>query len=187
LPEWLHTASRAAVPLVFMALLLQAGSPLAKVYSTKDEALGKAFPGARIERKNIFLTEGDMKKVEGRSGAEVTSRLFTYYMALKGDALVGYAVIDRHTVRTKPEVYMAVIRPDLAMDYVEILAFYEPEEYLPMKRWLNQFAGKYLNDGLWVKRDIQAISGATITSYTLTREIRKVLAILELKIKKVVR
>jgi Na+-translocating ferredoxin:NAD+ oxidoreductase RnfG subunit len=167
--------------IVFL-ILLSAGASLAKVYSTKAEALKKAFPDAvKVERKNLFLTDDDIKRISELARAKVESKLFTYYRAVGSDGVMGYAVIQSHVVRTKPVVYMAVIAPDGSLDHVEILAFYEPGEYLPSTRWLGQFMGKRLSERLWINRDIQAITGATISSYTMTREIRKVLAIFELK------
>jgi len=152
--------------------------------SMVDKAIEDAFPGAVVKKKRLFLKKDEVKRIEELSGAKVSSRLFTYYSARSDAGPMGYAVIGRHTVRTKPEVYMLVTGPGLSVRHIRILAFYEPEEYRPMKRWLDQFRGKRLGERLWIRRDIQAITGATITSYTLTREIRRVLATLELMLEK---
>lgn len=158
----------------------------AKVYIKAEEALKNAFPeAADIERKTLFLTDADIKRIEEASGAEMESKLFIYYTAYTTagkTGIAGYAVIGSQIIRTKPAVYMIKIRPDLVIDDVEILAFSEPEEYLPSRRWLDQFIGKKLGGRLWINRDIQAISGATLTSYALTREARKALAVFEIKI-----
>jgi len=79
-------------------------------------------------------------------------------------------------------VYMVVVSPEARLQRVEILAFYEPEEYLPNKRWFNQFHGKVLNEGLWPKREISAVSGATLSVNGITSEVRKVLSIFSLKV-----
>lgn len=176
---------RSFIVLLFLLFFFWASPLSGKVYLTKDEALKKAFPSAEaIERQNIFLMEEDLKHIEDLSKVKVESRLFTYYKAVGREGIIGYAVIGSHIVRTKPEVYILVVRPNGELDYVEILAFYEPEEYQPPKRWLAQFTGKRLSEGLWIKRDIHAITGATHSAYGLTKEIRRVLAIFELKIMK---
>jgi len=168
---------------VFLAVIFQAGVTVAKVYSTKAQALESAFPNAvKVERKNIFLTPDDIEHIERSSKAKVESKLFTYYRAIDEDGVMGYAVIKSHIVRTKSVVYMAVIGADGEVDRIDILAFYEPEEYLPSKRWLGQFLGKKLSERLWINKDIQVISGATISSYTMIREIRKALAVIEIKV-----
>jgi hypothetical protein len=176
---------RSIIVLLFLLFLLWASSLSGKVYLTKDDALKQAFPSAEaIKRQNLFLMDEDIKHIEALSKVKVESRLFTYYKAVNKEGVIGYAVIESNVVRTKPEVYMIVIRPNGEVDHVEILAFYEPEEYLPPKRWLTQFIGKRLSESLWIKRDIQAITGATLSAYGLTKEIRRILAIFELKIMK---
>jgi hypothetical protein len=158
---------------------------MAKVYLTKDDALKQAFPNAdRIERQILFLNDEDIKLVQGVSKAKVESKLFTYYTAREKDSIIGYAVFESHIVRTKPEIFMAVINLKGDIDYIEILAFYEPEEYLPPKRWLQLFKGRRLDDQLRVKRGISAISGATLTAEGITREIRRILAVFELMVLK---
>ncbi len=175
-----------AVRFVLLAVfvLLQVPVPLmAKVYMTKDEALKSAFPDARkVERKTVFLTDEDVKTVEKESGTKVASKLFTYYRAVEDGRVSGYAVIEAHTVRTKPAVYMAVIRPDGTLKFVSILAFYEPEDYIPPERWLRLFEGKRLDRDLWIRRGMPNITGATLSAYTTLKEVRKVLSIMRLKV-----
>lgn len=175
------------IPILLLAVVLLWTNPvIGKVYLTKDDALKQAFPDAHgIERLTIFLDDGDIKQVQELSKVKVESKLFTYYVAKgKDNEIIGYAVFESHIVRTKPEVFMAVINHKVEIDYIEILAFYEPEEYLPPKRWLQLFKGRRLDDQLRVKRGISAISGATLTAEGVTREIRRILAVFELMVLK---
>lgn len=158
---------------------------MSKVYLTKDDALKKVFPDANeIERLTIFLTDSDISRIQEISKAKVESKLFTYYVAKGKDSIIGYAIFGSHIVRTKPEVYMVVINPDGSIRYIEILAFYEPEEYLPPKRWFEQFAGKVLDDTLWTKRGISAVTGATLSANGITQEVRKALSVFQIMILK---
>ena len=173
-----------AIILSTLFILIWHGPILAKVYFTRDDALKRAFPGAQIERRTLFFDDDDVKRIQDRSKAKVESKIFSYYQATAGGRVVGYAVLESHIVRTKPKVFMAVITPRGEVERIEILAFYESEEYLPPSRWLDLFKGRQLDDQLWVRRGISAVSGATMTAEGLTREIRKVLAVFELKILK---
>ncbi len=185
--KYLSTYSTIKKGILFASVLLILGLSgytlsHAKVYIKADEALKKAFPeAANIERKTFFLTDDEIKRIEEASGAKMESKLFIYYTAVGKSGIAGYAVIGSRIIRTKPAVYMIKIRPDLEIDDVVILAFSEPEEYLPSRRWLDQFIGKKLGGRLWINRDIHAISGATLTSYAITREARKALAVFEIK------
>jgi hypothetical protein len=171
--------------LLFTIIILWVSPASGKVYLTKDEALKKTFPDAvAIERLTLFLSDSDMNRIQGLSKVKSESKVFTYYMAKGKDGIIGYAIFGSHIVRTKPEVSMVVINPDGSIRYVEILAFYEPEEYLPPKRWLEQFNGKVLDDALWTKRGISAITGATLSANGITQEVRKSLAVFQIMILK---
>lgn len=157
----------------------------AKVYNTKEEAIKNVFPAAdTVEKKTVFLNDEEKKQAEELGRVKLDSKMFTFYIGKKGKDTIGYAVFESHIVRTKPEVFMLLINPNGEIERIEILAFYEPEEYLPPKRWLQLFKGKYLNDQLRVKRDIHAITGATLTAEGITREIRRILAVFELMVLK---
>ena len=168
------------VILVIMSLCTHS---YAKVYYTKEDALKLAFPDAsKIEKKTVFLDAVQKDRIEELAKTKTESRVFNFYTGEKNEEVIGYALFGSHVVRTKPEVYMAVINPDGSLRFIEILAFYEPEEYLPAKKWFSQFKDKRLNDDLWLKRGISAISGATMTANGIIREVRKALAIFKVAI-----
>lgn len=152
------------------------------VLATKDDALKRAFPTAKaIERHTVFLTEDEAKAAGRAAGAKVESRVFTYYKAVGGSGTQGYAVIESLVVRTRQAVLMTVIRPGRVVDRAEILAFYEPREYMPSTRWFALFTGKTFADGLHVNSGISAVSRATMSSHAFTAQVRMALAILEVK------
>ena len=157
----------------------------AKVYRTKEEAIKQAFPDAdAVEKETVFLNDEEKKQAEELGRVKLDSKVFTFYIGKKGKNAVGYAVFGSHIVRTKPEVYVVVINPDGSLRHVEILAFYEPQEYLPFQKWFEQFAGKVLDDSLWPKRGIHAVAGATLSVNGITQEVRKTLAVFKVMILK---
>lgn len=170
--------------IIIFVTILGGGTPsYAKVYYTKEDALKLAFPdGTKVEKKTVFLDTKQKEKIEELARTKVESRVFTFYVGEKDGEVVGYALFGSHVVRTKPEVYMAVIKPDGSLGFIEILAFYEPEEYLPSKKWFRQFNNKGLNDDLWLKRGINAISGATMSANGIIRETRIALAVFKVTI-----
>lgn len=155
----------------------------AKVYKTKDDALKEVFPDAdAVERINVFLAEEEKKKIEAIAKGKLDSKVFTIYAGKQSGKIIGYAVFGSHIVRTKQAVYMLVINPDGSIKKVEILAFYEPEEYLPSKRWFEQFIDKTLDNELWPRRGIRAVTGATLSVNGITQEIRKALAVFKMMV-----
>lgn len=153
-----------------------------KVYKTRGDALKEVFSDAdAVEKINVFLGKEEQKKIEAIAKSKLESRMFTFYAGRKENTIVRYAIFGSHVVKAKPAVYMVVINPDGSIKQVEILAFYEPEERLPPKKWFKQFSGKILNDELWPKRGIDAVTGATISVNSITQEVRKVLAVFKVK------
>lgn len=152
----------------------------AKAFYSKQEALALAFPQAdRIEDQTLFLTDEQVKQVEVLAQAPVDSKLATFYIGHKGPDILGYALIDTHIVRTLPETFLIVLTPTGSIQKLLVLAFYEPQEYLPSERWLRQFDQKTLDTNLRLQRDIHGIAGATLSARAVTSGVRKALALFQ--------
>ncbi len=158
-----------------------------RVLMTKQEALEKvAFPSAsRIERRTLFLKPEEQQVMSDRARSRFESQLYTVYIGYAEDKVVGYAVIDTDTVRTKAATYLAVLEPDGTLRDMRILAWQEPPEYQPPQRWLDRFSGRRLEEhaGLRVGRDVDAISGATLSVRMLTEHARRALALHDVLLK----
>jgi electron transport complex protein RnfG len=157
--------------------LLAAAPAGAKVFLTQEEALTLAFPGAKVERKAVFLTEAEQREAAALSGGPSPSALAVAYVATRDGRLVGTAYFDTHVVRTQTETLMVSIDPSGSIARVEVLSFSEPEEYLPREHWYGQFPGRALDEELFLKRGIRLVSGATLTARATTEAARRVLAL----------
>ena len=152
----------------------------ATVFHARDEALKLAFPDAdRIEPRDFYLTPEQRSEIEQRAKAPLETNLLTVYVGHRDASVIGYALLDTHTVRTLPETFLVVLTPRGTVAATYVLAFYEPLEYLPSDRWLDQFEGKKLDDDLHVGRGIAAITGSTLSSRAVAGGIRRALAIYE--------
>ena len=150
----------------------------ARVFLARDEALHLAFPDAeRVEPRDVVLTAEQHQHIEKLAGARLDSDLVTIYVAWKAGQPSAYAVFDTHTVRTFPETFLVVLTADGAVSGAHILAFHEPEEYMPTDRWLERFKGQRLSEDLQVGRGVAAITGSTLSTRAVTSGIRRVLAI----------
>lgn len=178
-PEFLSMirVSFAVICFLFLLFLSLASTSFAKVYLTKDEALELAFPDAdTVDKKVFFLTDDQVKEIESLSRTKVDSKIFVSFIGKKREKVLGYAVIDTHTVRTMSETVMVVINQDGTVRQVEILAFFEPPDYMPGEKWLELFQDKKLSTSLRLGGDIPRITGATITSNTIVKVVRRILA-----------
>jgi Na+-translocating ferredoxin:NAD+ oxidoreductase subunit G len=170
--------------ITLFTLLFFSAPAWAGVLMTQEEALKRAFPGASVERKTVFLEEAQVKEIQNLARAKLESEVVTFYVGKSTAGVLGYAFVETHIVRTMPETFMAVLNPDGTVSFVEILAFYEPEDYLPPKRWLGLFGNKKLDNDLMVKRGIRNVTGATLTAQAITDGVRRILAIYQVAIQK---
>jgi len=156
----------------------------AELLMTRDQALETAFPGNNsVEKIDIFLNTNQINRIEELSRAKLDSRIYIFYKFSNGDDTLGYAVLNTHLLRTKSETVMYVIGNDGRLINAEILAFFEPSEYMQSEKWLMLFENEILDDELRIDRGIPNITGATITTHAFTKSVRKVLAIFEVAVK----
>ncbi len=144
----------------------------------QEEALSRAFPpSAKVERRTLFLDEDRAAKIEKESGERLTGRIISYYVGIGPQGTLGYAYFDSHRVRTLPETIMVLVTPTGTVTRVSILAFSEPEDYLPKQAWLDQFAGRGLDSELAMRRGIRNLTGASLSAAAITSACRRILAI----------
>ena len=164
-------------------LLASIQSSHAQVFKTQQKALQEAFPNSdSIERKTLFLTNEQINQIQRLAKGKLESKIIIFYIGRKADTITGYAFFESNIVRTKPETFMVVLSPNAKVKFVEVLAFYEPFDYLPTSNWFELFANKILNDNLWPKRDIHNITGATLSVQAITQGVRKMLAVYQVAI-----
>ena len=165
----LVTGRRAIGRGLAVVLCLAVGAPAgAKVFHTRDEALQLAFPDAEnVETETFVLDDVQLVKI---------------YTGRRDGAVLGYALIDIHNVRTMPEAFMVVLSPDGSVRSLRLLAFHEPLEYKPAGRWYEQFDRKSIHAPLRVGRDVHGVVGATLSARATTRGVRRALAFYEVLI-----
>lgn len=143
---------------------LLATALVAGVEKTPEAALLEYF-GEKPARKPVYIKKEDVAGLEKKTGKKLESRLFTFYYSPRKK---GYAVFLTHRVRTKDETIAVFLRSDGTIDQIELISFFEPEEYMPPARWLKQFSGK-TGDEL---EGINAMTGATLTSNAILNSVR---------------
>lgn len=159
------------------ASLLAVTAADAKVFHTRKEALAMAFPDAdRIDKKVHILSGTDIAQVKIAARAKIESRLVTIFTARKGEEILGYAIIDVHTVRTHPSAILVVWTPEGKVRTVRVLAFHEPLDYLPADKWYTQFEGKTRDDRLKVGDDVHGVVNATLSTRVASDSVRRALA-----------
>jgi len=168
--------------LPFVALvgiaIMSAMPVAAAVYHSRESALELAFgSAAQVVPQELFLLGKDQVNAARLAGSEIPSRLIQRYEGYVSGQLVGYAYFETHTVRSLPETLMIVLDPTGRVAAVHVLAFHEPETYMPHEGFLRQFDGRVLDSELSLRTGIQGVAGSTFTANAVTAAVRRVLAV----------
>ncbi len=162
--------------LLWLLAWFSAGS-LATVYYSKQEAMELAFGDqATVEMLPLFLSDKQRAAVERLGHVSLDSNLYTFYVGRQGNQILGYAAIETHTVRTKPETLLIVLDSEGRLSKVVVLAFHEPPEYQPPAEWFARLLEAPLEE-MRLGGGVDAVSGATLSARAATDSVRKVLAI----------
>jgi hypothetical protein len=167
------------IVLVLFGIAAGVGTARGTVYLTLEEALKLAFPGAdKIVQKKVWLDSKARIEIGNAARQPVSELSFRFYIGMKESKPLGYMVVDSVIGKSEPMTYMVVFAPDGSIKRVEIMVFREPQgDEVRHRAFLKQYEGKKDTDTLRVGRDIQYISGATLSTYSLTTGVTKLLAV----------
>ena len=99
-----------------------------------------------------------------------------FYKIIDSNQLLGYAFIGTAPSKTDTFEYLVVFDLSLIIKKVNVLVY--REDYggeIGSNRWLRQFVGKARSTDLAVGKNIAAISGATISVYSMTNAVNQLL------------
>lgn len=118
------------------------------------------------EKKNLRMArwEGEMKGF----------KIFD-----SSDNFVSWAVVTEELGEHQPITFMVTVNLTGEVTNVLILAYRESRGYgVKHPKFRKQFSGKTVRDPIAVRQDIVHVSGSTISSRSVSRGVRKVLALL---------
>jgi len=99
-----------------------------------------------------------------------------FYKIVSDKKLLGYAFVDKAPSRDNVFDYLVLFDENLVIKKAKVLIY--REDYggeIGSKRWLKQFIGKSTKDELIYKKDIIAISGATVSANSMTVAVNNLL------------
>lgn len=165
----------------FKIALVLSITTAASLYAGKlpgaDEAVRQLLPGGSYERETYLLNEAERAACVEAAGQEQVGALVTRYVVRNDDGIAGYAYLDKHRVRTLPQTLMVALDANGAVVGIKVLAFREPAEYMARDGWMEQFRGKTVEDQIRMKKNIDGITGATLTARAITQCARRIMAI----------
>lgn len=167
---------------LWLAMLGAVPARAAQVYHTDEQALALAFPDAtRTARRTLVLDDSARAKLAERLGYATRDRVVVLHEAYRGDVLAGRALVLEEIGKTLPFRFLVAIRPDGRVDQVLLLAYREPRGFeIEREAFRAQYSGKALGDPIRRGQDIRNVTGATLSVDSLSRGVRRALALAEI-------
>lgn len=165
--------------------LLSATPAEAVVLQSLDDFLARMSPApCRTTREPHYLTAEQKKQAEAAArgankGDLQVGGLWVRYRLRCPEKPDRFIYFESHRVRTQPETLAVVVGASSNVERVEVLAFNEPQEYIPGDSWFGTFQGSDLNPALELQRRIPMITGATLSARAALGSVRRVLAVHE--------
>jgi Na+-translocating ferredoxin:NAD+ oxidoreductase RnfG subunit len=158
------------IPLASVAIVAPAH---ATVYLTVEQAQQILFPGAEFMPDNRTISSEQERAIEKETGVSVRNRTLSVWRVSTG----GWFIVDQVIGRHDNIPYALGLAADGSVRGIEILEY--RESYGGQVReplWRAQFIGKRNGAPLALKKDIQNISGATLSCRHIADGVKRLLA-----------
>lgn len=154
---------------------------MAQIFIKPKEALEKLMPETdSLVQDPKVLTPELRKRLQEIIGKYVRDKGYTFIIGMKNNEPTGYAVMLNQTGKEQPITFMVVADPNGAVRAVEVLVYRESQgSEIRYPGFVKQFEGKTIRSPLKLGRDIDAVTGATLSSRSATYVVKKALALLE--------
>ena len=173
--------------LVALSALAVSSQAFAVQYLSAEEARHAMFAEATAFKDiSLNLNATQMNEVQKIAGVPARSVAWRVVAAYKGDALLGYMVLDDVIGKYELISYAVGLNPDASVRQVEILNYRESHgAEIKNAAWRRQFVNKTAQNGLRAGEDIATISGATLSCTHVTDGVRRIAAIAQVVFRKV--
>jgi hypothetical protein len=160
------------VSLIPLAALVACAPAQALVYMSVEQAQQLMFQGQSLTAMPLLMSAADIAAIQRDSGVKVYPGSLRAWKADNGYFFVD-AVIGKHDLIT----YAVALDADGRIRQTEILEYREAYGgEVRNARWRAQFTDRKHGDPVSIGRDIQNISGATLSCEHVTDGIRRLLA-----------
>jgi len=149
-------------------------------YSTRA-ILTAFFPKSeRVTYKTTLLDPPLRARLAERLGYAPARDRYTIFVAQTQGRVDGYAVIDDEVGLHQPITFATRLSSRGMVERVEIMVYREPRgDEVRDARFRKQFEGRTAQDPMRLDRDIDAVSGATISSASMAVGVRRAAVLVE--------
>ncbi len=165
-------------PVLLVVAILSAGisgSSHAQVYFTVRGLLADQFKQSElVDYRRIELSARTRDHIEQQLGEKLERGEYIFYIAHSGDRVDGYALFDREIGQHEYIDFATFFDGEGRVTRVEVVAYREPYGgAIRSKRFRKQFVGKERSSGFRPGRDIDVVSGATLSAYAMAKAVER--------------
>ena len=152
----------------------------AKTYLDAEQAQKAAFPATMLTKTPVTVTPEHQTKMTEASSVRLPFDGKNIWKAADGGWFIVDQVVGKHEFIT----YSVAINANGTVKMVEIMEYNESYGYeVKEKSWLQQFVGKSAASPIKLNKDIDNISGATLSSKHIADGVKRVMTFYELALK----
>ena len=168
------------LPLAQVPIAFFAPASYGATYLTVEQAQQAIFPGEKLSQSFMTLTNEQTREIERRSDTTVRQKQIKLWKTTNGGFFVVDEVLGKHEFIT----YALGLNADGTVKQIEILTYRESYGYeVRNSDWRAQFVGKNASAPLKLNKDINNISGATLSCRHITDGVKRILATYEVAFK----
>ncbi|HET6279593.1 MAG TPA: FMN-binding protein [Polyangia bacterium] len=168
------------------AVLLVAAAPARRAtaettYFSTRSVLADFFPKSERVTFRTYALDAPLKaRLAQRLGYRPAKDRYTVFVATSKGKIDGYAVIDDEMGQHLPITFATRLSSRAVVERLEIMIYRETRgDEVRDARFRRQFEGKTAQDALRLNHDVDAVSGATISSASLAVGVRRAAVLVE--------
>ncbi|MCZ7586546.1 MAG: FMN-binding protein [Deltaproteobacteria bacterium] len=173
---------RLVIAMVLAVLWTAAASLAAEhVYIKREQVLSRFFASSeRVDYARLTLTDAQTRAFSGALGYTAPRKEFVVYFGKTGGTIDGYAVIDNELGKFEPITFAVLARPDGSIGDVAVMVYREEIGHeVKEESYLKQYRGKKFSDPLRTGRDLDGITGATISCHSIAKGVKRALWVVQ--------
>ncbi|PJA95963.1 MAG: hypothetical protein CO129_08995 [Ignavibacteriales bacterium CG_4_9_14_3_um_filter_34_10] len=164
--------------LLFFVLFFQIGTTL---YDQAEESIRKNIPNiSEIKRNSYKIDPKTKSEIEKFAGQKFFKDEVVYWKIPTNSKQIKYAFIDNVYGKALPITFLVILSEEGKIEKVEIIKY--REQYgsgVKNENWLSQFISFNSFSDFSIGKDVQGISGATISANSISRGVNKIVKLFE--------
>jgi Na+-translocating ferredoxin:NAD+ oxidoreductase RnfG subunit len=165
---------------ICLFLGLFSGLSQATIHVSLETVQQSIFPNQKLVQTPVVVSESIRDKMQDASTVRQTFKADHIYKTEKGDWLIVDEVVGKHEMIK----YAVGINADGTVRQIEVMDYVESYGYeVAEPKWRQQFVGKTAASTIKLNKDIDNISGATLSCKHLSDGVKRVMVMYDLVLK----